>query len=414
MARLLIIVWEEPGRCDLAAMSAVVTAHLRRHDTYHSWFEERGNGLVRHVFANPADICFEPATIGEVSDEDWRHHATAVPSPFTWNCFHFGVLQRAGGFTCFASIDHLHGDVSVIPLMMREIHSAYRAVIDSGTPLRLPAPVQYLDYCSSQRQRAAALTITDPEVSEWITFLHRNHGRMPKFPLPLGILEDRCLAEFVEIDLLDATGTAAFETACELSDARVLGGLLACAAMTERDLSGTARYGVVTPASTRRSSQSYKSAGWCMGLVPIDLEIGALGFSGLAATAQRVFDERLKMARVPIERVLELAAGLPTIRPVATGGVMLSYNDMSRPPLTPQIERAWQQTSGRSYFNQGMAAQVAMWIFRTQRGLALTAAYPANATARGSMQRYLGTLSETCRRVAGTAGLERVRSGPAA
>ena len=411
MARLLIVVWEEPGQCDLAVMSEVVTAHLRRHDTYHSWFEERGDRLVRHVFANPADICFEPKIIGEVSDKDWRHHATAVPSPFVWNCFHFGVLQRAGGFTCFGSIDHLHGDVSVIPLMMREIHSAYRAVIDKGMPLRTPTPLRYLDYCSSQRQRAAAMTLTDPEVSEWIAFLHRNHGRMPKFPLPLGIREDRCLAELVEIDLLDAAGTAAFEAACELSDARVIGGLLACAAMTERDLAGTASYGVVTPASTRRSSQAYKSAGWCMGLVPIDLEIGALGFSSLAATAQRVFDERLQMAGVPIERVLELAAGLPTIRPVATGGVMLSYNDMSRPPLTPQIEREWLQTSGRSHFNQGMAAQVAMWIFRTRRGLALTAAYPANATARGSMQRYLATLVETCRSVAGTAESKLARAG---
>ncbi len=400
MARLLMVVWEEPGQCDLAVMSEVLTAHVRRHDTYHSWFAERGGQMLRHVLADAADIRLVPETLGEVEAEDWQRHATAVPSPFTWNCFQFGILQRAAGFTCFASIDHLHGDVSVIPLMMREVHRAYRAMVDGGTPLRLPAPLRYLDYCTRQRQRTAALTLDAPAVAEWIAFLHRHHGRMPKFPLPLGVLEDRCLAEFAEIDLLDAAGTTAFEAACAAADARVIGGLMACAAMTERELAGTGRYGVVTPASTRKSSQAYKSAGWCMGIVPIDFETGAGGFGTLAAAAQRAFDDRLALADVPIERVLELAASLTTIRPAATGGVMLSYNDMSRPPLTPEIERDWQRADGRTHFNQGMAAQVAMWIFRTRRGLALTAAYPANPTARASIARYLATLARSCQQVA--------------
>lgn len=412
MARLLMVVWEEPGQCDLGKMTDVITAHLRRHDTYHSWFEDRDGSMVRHVFASPADIALEPETLGEVNADGWRRHATAVATPFAWNCFQFGILQRAAGFTCFAAIDHLHGDVSVIPLMMREIHSAYRALVDGSGPLRLPAPLRYLDYCSGQRQRMAAMTLAEPAVAGWIDFLHRNHGRLPRFALPLGVLEDRCLAEYRQIELLDEAGTNAFEAACEAAGARVIGGLMAGAAMTERELAGTDRFGVVTPASTRKSSQAYRTAGWCMGLVPIDLETGARDFRSLAAEAQRIFDDRLPLADVPIERVLELAAGLPTIRLAATGGVMLSYNDMSRPPLTPDIERRWLETDGRTHFNQGMAAQVAMWIFRTKRGLSLTAAYPANATARASMQRYLGTFAAVCRRVAG--GREPVRDGAVA
>ncbi len=400
MARLLIVVWEEPGFCDLATMNQVVTAHLRRHDTYHSWFEERGDAIMRHVLTDPATIQMEHTTLGEVSAEAWRHHAMAIPAPFEWDCFRFGILQRAAGFTCFASIDHLHGDASVIPLMMKEIHEAYRASLDGAPPLRLGPAGHYVNYASSQRKRAATMTLADPEVTGWVEFLHRNEGRMPPFPLPLGVLEDRCLAEYVDLDVLDAVGMAAFESACQASGARVIGGLLACAALTERELAGSSRYRVVTPMATRKSPQAFRTAGWCMGVVPIDLDIANHPFPELAGTAQRVFDGRLGMANVPIERVLELAAELPTIRPVATGGVMLSFNDMSRPPLSPHIERVWQKVDGRIYISQGMAAQVSLWFFRTQKGLTLAAAYPANITARASMQRYVEALRNTCRQVA--------------
>lgn len=141
-------------------------------------------------------------------------------------------------------------------------------------------------------------------------------------------------------------------------------------------------------------------AGWCMGVAPVDFNIGDGALGSLAATAQRIFDERLPLAGIPIERVLELAAGLPEIRPAATGGVMLSYVDANLPPLSAHIARDWHQAQGRVYINQGMAAQVALWFFRTESGLTLTAAYPANPTARASMQRYAETFTDVCRRAA--------------
>lgn len=241
MARLLVVVWDESGRCDLKAMTYVVTAHVRRHDTYHSWFEQRGGAIVRHVLEDPAAIQMEPSTLGDVSAEDWQKHVVATPAPFVWDCFRFGVLQRASGFTCFASIDHLHADATVIAFLMTEIRSAYRAVIDGETPGHLGPPGSYLDYCTNQRQRAAATTLADPEVKRWIAFLQRNNGRMPAFALPLGVLEDRYYAEYVHVDILDDTVMDAFESACHASGARVIGGLLACAALTERELAGRSR-----------------------------------------------------------------------------------------------------------------------------------------------------------------------------
>lgn len=398
MSRLMIVAWEVPGRCDLRAMTHLLTAHLRRHDTYHSWFEERGETILRHVLTEPSALQLEAVTIGDVVAEDWQREVTATPSPFEWDCFRFGILQRADGFTCFSCIDHVHADSTVIAFLMQEIHAAYRALLDGEVPPRAEAAGRYLDYCAGQRQRGALLTLEDPVVADWISFLHRNNGRTPPFPLPLGVQEDRCRAEYLQADILDPSGMAAFEDACHAAGARVIGGLLACAALTEGELAGTCRYGVVTPTTTRRSPEAFRTTGWCMGLVPIDFDTTPCAFPELAAAAQRIFDDRLGLAQVPIERVLELATSLPSIRRVATGGVMLSYMDTNLAPLSAHIARDWHQAAGRIYINEGMAAQVALWFFRTPRGLTLTVAYPANATARGSMQHYVKMLKNVCSR----------------
>jgi hypothetical protein len=396
MARLLIIAWEEQGQCNTDIMGNVITAHLRRHDTYHSWFEERDGDLVRHVLNDPSAIEMEAVALGEVNSAEWQQYASETASPFSWDCFKFGVLQRPDGFTCFASIDHRNSDISVLALVMKELHSAYGAERDGNPPLRLASPGRYLDYCRSQRSRAAGMTMMDPAIAEWVSFLNRNDGQLPKFPLPLDVFEDRCIAEYMTMDLLDEAGVTAFETVCHASGARMMGGLLACAALTERELAGTSRYGVVTLAPTRKSPEAFRTAGWCMGLLPIDFDLKGQSFVELAATAERVFGARLHLASTPVERVLELAQDMLKLQPSSADGVMLSYSDLSRPPFNPTIVHDWHQTNARVYFNPGMAGQVAIWFFKTQRGLTLTAAYPATAAARVSMQRYVETLKTTC------------------
>ena len=400
MARMIIVVWEEAGLCDLQAMSDVVTAHLRRHDTYHSWFDTHHGAIMRHVLADPSAIAVEPVELGLADAEIWQKQANATPSPFAWDCFQFGILQRADGFTCFASVDHRNADLSVIPLMMTEIHEVYRAAARGGGPLRLLPAGRYLDYCARQRELTDRMTLTDPGIAAWIDFLHRHDGRLPPFPLPLGVEDDRCLAEYVEVPVFEAAGMAAFEAACAAAGARVIGGLLACATQTGHMFAGGGRQGLVTPMSTRKSPTAFRTAGWCMGVVPIDLNHDNQDFAECARKAQALFEERLPLAHVPIERVLELAADLPTIRPAATGGMMLSYNDMSRPPLSPRIERLRQAAQGRSHISDGMAGQVSLWFFRTPRGLTLSAAYPANDTARASMRDYLEALRNACRAAA--------------
>jgi hypothetical protein len=65
MARLNIPAWDIPGQCDLRAMSHVLNAYLRRHDTYHSSFEVAdGDVIVRRTLKNPRDLKFVPTEHG--------------------------------------------------------------------------------------------------------------------------------------------------------------------------------------------------------------------------------------------------------------------------------------------------------------------------------------------------------------
>jgi hypothetical protein len=137
-----------------------------------------------------------------------------------------------------------------------------------------------------------------------------------------------------------------------------------------------------------------------MGIVPVDFDTGDLPFDALATAAQRVFDERTGLCHVPIERVLELAVDIATIRPVATGGVMLSYTDSARPPSNPSLARIWAQANVQISLNRGMAALVALSLIRSQCGLTLTVCYPANDTARQSMVRYVEAFTRNIRKVA--------------
>jgi hypothetical protein len=93
MPRLSIGVWDIAGVCDIPAMTYAINAHLRRHDTYHSWFEfQDADRIVRRTFADPADIEFLPIEHGEMTSAGLRAHILATPNPLQWDCLSFGLI----------------------------------------------------------------------------------------------------------------------------------------------------------------------------------------------------------------------------------------------------------------------------------------------------------------------------------
>lgn len=390
MARLLIPAWNVPGRCDIRAMTYVINSYLRRHDTYHSWFEfDDADNVVRHAVANPADIQFVATKHGEMTSSQWREIILDTPNPLQWDCFRFGVIQRPDHFTFYASIDHVHADAMFVVPLFIEMHTNYMALAEGGAPLRLPEAGRYLDYCVRQREYTSALTLDSPEVAEWISFLRRNGGTMPKFPLPLGDPSVPCTGDLITVQLMDAHESDRFEAVCAQAGVRFVGGVFACAAMAERDLAGVDTYQVITPTTTRSTPAEFLTTGWFTGVVPLSIDVDRLSFAQLARAAQAAFDDGLHLANVPIERVFELAEPLEDISEPGPGIPMLSYLDYGLPPLNPVVMGQWQEKNGTLFTDLGAANQIGMWVSRRDNGTTITVAYPDNPVARESVAQYV-------------------------
>ncbi len=253
-------------------MTYVINAHLRRHDTYRSWFEYTdGDHIVRHTISDPTDIEFVPTAHGKMTPAEWRGCILATPNPLQWDCFRFMLIQRSDHFTFFVCVDHLHLDAMSICVAFAEIHMMYAALVDGGRPIRLAESGSHLDYCVRERASISALTLESPEIRQWIEFAENNGGTLPGFPLPLG--DELVPAHTVSLQLMDERQTAEFESACVAAGARFSGGVFACAALAQYELTGDKIYCGITSAETRRTPAEFMTVGWFTGPVPFAFPI---------------------------------------------------------------------------------------------------------------------------------------------
>jgi mycolipenoyl-CoA---2-(long-chain-fatty acyl)-trehalose mycolipenoyltransferase / long-chain-acyl-CoA---trehalose acyltransferase len=400
MARLNIPAWDIPGQCDVRAMSHVINAYVRRHDTYHSWFEyDEDHQIVRRTISDPRHIKFIPTEHGEVTPPQWRERVLSTPNPWQWDCFHFGIIQRADHFTFYISVDHVHTDAMFMGVVLVEIHMMYAALVAGGAPIRLPEAGSYDDYCVKQDAYLSALTADSPEVRTWVDFAKNNNGTLPHFLLPVGDSSVPHAGDIITIQLLDEEQANRFEAACMDAHVRFSGGVFACAAMAQYELTGAETYYVVTPTSTRTTPTEFMTTGWFTGLAPITVLVEPTSFGQTARAAQASFDAGNKVSNVPFDRVLELAAAEHGLRAPEPGALMLSYLDAGLPPLSPAIITEWEKLNGKVFHDARSAHQVGMWVNRTQKETTLTVAFPSNPIARGSVLAYAAAIKAAYERV---------------
>ncbi|OBF02856.1 acyltransferase [Mycobacterium sp. ACS4054] len=393
LPRLMIVSWDIPGTCDIAAMTAAVNAHVRRHDTYHSWYEFNDGVIVRHALDDPALIDFVPVSFGHQTVDEVRTHVlTTTPGTLEWGSFTYGVVQQADYFTFYASVDHLHIDGLSAGVIFVDIHLAYQELARGRQPSALPEATSYRDYTARQRERVAGLTLSSSEIKDWIAFARDTDGDWPSFPLPLGDTWASSRGDLVTVDLLDAAQTEAFDAACGAAGARFIGGVLACTALAERELTGGAVYHGFTARDTRTPGVDTMTVGWFASLVPVTVPTGGTTFAEAARAAQKSFDAAKDLAGVPVERLIELATPdelgikLPTRLPM-----MLSFLDFRKIPLAG----LWAETNFGTYGDSLSHGGINMWINRHAEKTTVTMSFPDNAIARESVDRYIATLGET-------------------
>jgi hypothetical protein len=397
-SRLIIVSWDEPGRCDIRAMNYVINSHLRRHDTYRSWFQyEDADHIVRREMSDSRDIEYVPTRHGQMTPEEWQANILATPNPLQWGCFSFGLIQREDHFTFYVAIDHVHIDPILMAVLFVELHKMYAVVVEGGAPIALPPPSGYVDYCLRQQEYTSSLTLESPEVRAWLEFAERNDGTLPEFPLPLGDTSVPAGGDAMIVELMDEEQTARFESACTSGGARFIGGVLACAALAQYQLTGADTYHIMTPTDLRSTPAEFMTMGWFTGMIPVTVPITATSFRETARAAQDSFDSNIKLANVPFDRVLQLA---PWLRRSQRGAPMLSYLDAGVPPLSSVVASQLDGLNVATYFDARTPAHFCMWVGRVYDKTTLTVFFPDNPVARESITLYVDAMKSVYAAVA--------------
>ncbi|OSC41475.1 condensation domain-containing protein [Mycobacterium decipiens] len=403
-SRLLIASVEAFGRCDIRAMTYVINAHLRRHDTYRSWFEFRDTDhIVRHTIANPADIEFVPTEHGERTGAELRQQIVATPDSLQWDCFSFGVVQREDRFTFYASVDHLHADGQFVGVGLMEFQSMYTALIMGDPPIGLAEAGSYEDFCVRQRDYTSALTVDSPEVRAWIDFAELHNGTFPEFPLPLGDPSVRCDGDLLSMMLMDEQQTQRFESACVAADARFIGGMFACIAIAVHELTGADTYSGITPKDIRTPAD-LMTQGWFTGQLPITVPVAGLSFNEIARIAQTSFDSGAELAKVPFERVVELSPSLRGPQPLFS---LVNFFDAQVGPLS-MVTKLFDGLNVGTYSDGRITYPLSTMVGRFDE-TAASVLFPNNPVARESITAYLQTIRSVCVRIANGGAAERAR-----
>jgi hypothetical protein len=324
------------------------------------------------------------------------HAMTTTPETLEWDCFTFGIVQHTDHFTIYASVDHLHIDGMSAGLIFLDIHLMYQNR-RQATPTTLPQVGSYCDYTARQRQEVASLTLSSPQIKDWIEFAQDTEGDWPSLPLPLGDTWATNNGDFLTVDVLDAAQTESFDTVCREAGARFSGGVLACAALAEHELTGTQTYHGFMPYDTRTPGIDTMSVGWFASVFPVTVPTGTGSFPEVARAAQKSFDATKHLAGVPFERVLELAAPdqlgikLPT-RPA----MMVSFLDFRKIPLAT----LWEETNFGAYGDCLSLGGINMWVNRHAAKTTVTISFPDNPVARESVHRYIAALIHAFTRAA--------------
>jgi len=397
-SRQMVVSCEFPGQCDVRAMTYVINAHLRRQDTYRSWFEYHDGGqIVRRTMENPNDIEFKPARLGELGLDEVRDLVVSTPDPLNWDCFRFGVIQGPDNFTMWASIDHVHLDATIVTVTLLEFYMTYTALVAGGAPLELPAAGSYSAFCEERYEYAMALTAESPEVKAWKEFAESNNNSYPDFPLPLGDTSVRWNSDMVTMSVMDNEQMARFESACIDAGSRFIGGVFACIALAEHELTGTDTYYGLTPRDTRRKAADAMTQGWFTGLTPITVPVTDGSFADAARAAQHSFDTGKSLAAVPYERVLQLEPTLTSPRP---NFPVVNFLDAGTAPLSALLTADLDSMNVGVYGDGRYSYQLSIYVARVAEETAVTVMFPDNPEARSSVERFMSVLMSVFESVA--------------
>ncbi|MEV5598331.1 condensation domain-containing protein [Streptomyces sp. NPDC052496] len=390
-----------PGKADLDVLQEALRAWTLRHETLRSGFRWHDDEMQRFTLDADA-VVLHRREAGDFPDatalvQHLQDRFDAEADALGWPNFLFAAVVRDDSTSVYMAFDHSNVDAYSIQRITAEIHELYAAGLERRSVDTAPV-ASYVDFCATERTDADQVDDAHEIVARWRKFIDQCDGRLPNFPLDLGLVPEGPLPtqKFLHEMLVDDAAAAAFEAYCRPYGGSFIG-VLAATALIVRDLGGHQVYRTVVPFHTRARSQWSDSVGWYVGGAPIEVPVGqAPDFDSAMRMVRAALRENRSLSRIPLARVLRLLGS--DFRP--TSPDLYSIVSFVDARGVPGSER-WQHLKAYGLIRVSYGDQVCAWITRLHEGLQFAGRYPDTDAAYGSLRRYIDRLRETVVSVAG-------------
>ncbi|MGW0606923.1 condensation domain-containing protein [Streptomyces sp. NPDC002640] len=404
--------FDVPGMVDLDALQHALHTWTSRHETLRSGFRWDG-GAMRRFTLDAEAVRLRREVVGEFGDPrrlagHLQDRFDVAADALDWPNFIYAAVVREDCTSVYMAFDHSNVDAYSLHRIPAEVHEFYAAAVEGRAVEQRPAG-SYVDFCEAERADADRVDDGHEIVARWREFVARCDGRLPNFPVDLGLeTEGKLPTQKLMQDMLGGAGEAAgFEAYCRPFGGSLVG-VLAATAVIVREIAGTDVYRTVVPFHTRAKSQWQDSVGWYVGGVPIEVDLSdGAGFEEALRRVRAALRENRRLARMPIARVLRLLGA--EFRP--TSPDLYSIVSFVDGRTVPGSER-WDELHAYGLLRVSYGDQVCVWVSRVHEGLQFAARYPDTGPALRSMERYLERLRELVAEVARASAGEREPGAP--
>ncbi|MDG9718928.1 condensation domain-containing protein [Streptomyces sp. DH24] len=392
-----------PGPVDLDALQEALRGWTLRHETLRSgfrWAGESGDEMRRFTLDADA-VSLQREDVGEFTDAaalvrhlQCRFDETA--DALRWPNLIYTAVVRDDGTSVYMAFDHSNVDAYSVHRIPAEIHELYAARVE-GRPVAWRPAGSYVDFCEAERADADRIDETHDVVSRWREFIHRCDGRLPGFPVDLGLEPGGPLPpqKMLSEPLVDAADAAAFEAYCRPYGGSLVG-VLAATALIVHEIGGRPVYRTVVPFHTRAKSRWADSVGWYVGGAPVEIPVAQLhDFTAVLGAVRAELQANRRLARMPLARVLRLLGS--DFRP--TSPDLYSIVSFVDSRGMPGAER-WSDLKAYGLIRVSYGDQVCAWVSRLHEGLWFAGRYPDTDIAHKNLRLYTERLRDVVTSVA--------------
>lgn len=409
VASWVAVTFEVAGPLDEQALAQSLLSFVRRHEVLRCAFRRLAGELSCEPF-DPAELTLDPehvatfATSGLLRDFLVERFKRSIDT-LSWPLFTMGAVLREDSATVYLAFDHIVCDGMSMPIVVREVMTAYEGLCRGEDVEPAPAP-SYLDFADEQRRRYLSIDADDERLDYWRTFIERGGEFFPRFPLDLGVEPDRMYPIVNEASLLlDAAETELFEKTCLTVGGKPFMGVLASVAVCLREAGGPGVYRGLMPVSERGRGTWTDSVGWFVNTMPIEFDASpGRDFAQVMTSVRAGFTEMISHVDVPFVRAWELLAPEEFAARAWPYPVnFFSYIDM-RKCRGAERHDEWRPAT---HVWSARANGACSWFQRDAEGMHMNSLYVDTPAARRTMGDFQEALRLTVQDVARSGGFRR-------